>query len=321
MERELAVIVSQLTDDQKTQIKKAADAHGFALSFFPDAASAAPHLQHTEVILSSSAEPAGCAPALKWFCATSAGVDAFTKPGVFASPFAMLTNSSGAYGVTIAEHIIMVTLEMMRKRTEYLKVTAQRRWERDLPIHAIHGSRVTLLGTGNIGQEAALRLRAFSPASLTGVNLRGANPGNLFDRIRTVDQLDTVLPETDLLIMSLPGTAKSAGLLGEKQLALLPNGAFLVNVGRGSAVCESALEAELRSGRLGGAALDVIETEPLPAESSLWDCPGLLITPHCSGNMTLPWTVRRIVELFLEDFENYCSGRPLLRRVNLEAGY
>ena len=321
MPHEIAVIVRELTSDQKKQIRKAAERRGFTVIFYPDAVSVAPHLAHTEIILSSTPEPARFAPEAKWFCATSAGVDAYTLPGVFASPDVVLTNSSGAYGVTIAEHIIMVTLEMMRKRAEYLKITEQHRWERDLPIRSIRDSRITLLGTGDIGREAAFRLRAFSPASVTGVNLHGANPENRFDRVFPVDRLDEVLPETDLLIMSLPGTAKSTGLIGEKQLSLLPEGAFLVNVGRGSAICETALEAALRSGRLGGAALDVFKTEPLPPDSSLWDCPGLLITPHCSGNMTLSYTVRRIVELFLEDFENYCDGRPLDRRVDLRIGY
>ncbi len=321
MQRELAVIVRELTSGQKALIRKTAEKYGFAVSFYPDTASAVPYLDHTEVIFSASAEPAKFAPKLKWFCATSAGVDAFTGPNVFASPDAVLTNSSGAYGVTIAEHIIMVTLEMMRKRMDYLTIISRRGWERGLAIHSIRDSRVTMLGTGDIGQETAIRLRSFSPASVTGVNLHGSNPGNRFDRVRTVDRLDEVLPETDLLIMSLPGTPKSAGLIGEKQLALLPEGAFLVNVGRGSAISETALETALRSGRLGGAALDVFETEPLPADSSLWECPGLLITPHCSGNMTLPYTVDRIVGLFLEDFENYCAGRPLARQVDLKIGY
>ena len=109
-------------------------------------------------------------------------------------------------------------------------------------------------------------------------------------------------------------------MLSRESLALLPDGALLVNVGRGSLLDQQALEAELRAGRL-RAALDVFEEEPLPPDASLWSCPNLLITPHTAGNMTLPYTRRRIVELFLEDFENYCAGRPLLRRVDPRRGY
>jgi phosphoglycerate dehydrogenase-like enzyme len=109
-------------------------------------------------------------------------------------------------------------------------------------------------------------------------------------------------------------------MMDSRRLGLLPDNALLVNVGRGTVVDQRALEKELRAGRL-YAALDVFEQEPLPPEDSLWDCPNLLMAPHVAGNMTLPYTRDRIVELFLEDFENYCAGRPLARRVNLGKGY
>ena len=138
-----------------------------------------------------------------------------------------------------------------------------------------------------------------------------------FDHVR--DSL-SALAEADALILSLPGTPETFHLLGEAQLALLPDGAAVINVGRGSVIDQPALERELRSGRL-CAALDVFEEEPLPQDHSLWTCPNLLITPHVAGNMTLPWTVNRIVELFLEDLENYCNGKPLRRRIDPQRGY
>ena len=109
-------------------------------------------------------------------------------------------------------------------------------------------------------------------------------------------------------------------MLDARRLSLLPDQALVVNVGRGSLIDEAALEKELRTGRL-LAALDVFGREPLPAESSLWACPNLLLTPHVAGNMTLPYTRDRIVSLFLEDFENWCADRPLLRRVDMKLGY
>ena len=134
------------------------------------------------------------------------------------------------------------------------------------------------------------------------------------------EALDAVLPQTDILIASLPGTAETRRMLDAAKLALLPDGALLINVGRGSVLDEAALEKELRAGRL-QAALDVFEHEPLPKDSPLWDCPNLRLTPHVAGNMTLPYTVERIVSMFLEDFENYCAGRPLKRLVAREKGY
>ena len=101
-----------------------------------------------------------------------------------------------------------------------------------------------------------------------------------------------------------------------RRLALMPKDAFLVNVGRGSAIDEAALLAQMRSGHLSGAALDVFATEPLPSDSPLWDCPRLLITTHVAGNMTLAYTVDRIVGMFLENFGNYCAGNPLSHLVD-----
>ncbi|MDO5328160.1 MAG: D-2-hydroxyacid dehydrogenase [Clostridia bacterium] len=321
MSRKLVVMLPHLSSVHQNQILAAAQAHGFEACFFDSAEAALSSVADAEIIFGQAPELARHAPRLQWLCSPFAGVDRFTQPGAFLSPDAVLTNSSGAYGVTIAEHIVMVALEMMRRQTEYNEIVSRRDWTRNLPVRSIKNSRITLLGTGDIGWEAAIRLRAFSPASIIGVNRSGKNPGPMFDQVFAIDRLDDLLPQTDLLILSLPGTPETTHIMNEKRLALLPRDAFLINVGRGNAVDERALEALLRSGYMAGAALDVFQQEPLPQDSSLWTCPRLLITPHVAGNMTLPYTVDRIIALFMEDFENYCAGRPLLRQVDLKKGY
>ena len=320
MRRKLIATIHELTPAQRAAIDAAAKAHGFEAEFYENNDDARAAAAEAEIIFGNAPKLAKIAPRLRWLCTPSAGVNQFTAPGIFAAPDVQVTNSSGAYGVTIAEHIVMVTLELMRAQLTYRDIVAQRIWENDVPVRSIHGSRVALLGTGDIGQEAARRLRAFSPARLIGVNLRGRNPDGLFDEAQTIDQLDALLPGIDLVILSLPGTPQTKGLLSAERLALLPDGAIIVNVGRGNSIDEAALERELRAGRL-QAALDVFETEPLPADSSLWDCPNLLITPHSAGKTTLPHTVERIASLFLADFERYCAGQPLAKRVDLSRGY
>ncbi len=320
MPRRLVTVNPALEDAHIRQIRAAAEKNGFEALFFQKTAQALPYLDEAEVVFGQSVRLAQNSPRLRWLCTPSAGVDHFTGPGVFASPDAVLTNSSGAYGVTIAEHIVMCALEMLRRQMDYSAIVRRREWKRDLPVRSIKGSRITLLGTGDIGREAAIRLRAFGPASLVGVNRGGGNPQGLFDRIVLQDALDSVLPETDILVISLPGTPETFHMLDARRLALLPDQALVINVGRGSVIDQKALEKELRAGRL-CAALDVFEQEPLLPDDSLWDCPNLLIAPHVAGNMTLPYTKERIVALFLEDFENYCAARPLLRRVDLKKGY
>jgi hypothetical protein len=136
----------------------------------------------------------------------------------------------------------------------------------------------------------------------------------------SVEELKEVLPGTDVLILSLPGTPDTKGILGKEEMALLPDGAVIINVGRGTSIDQSALEKELLSGRL-YAGLDVFEKEPVPAESPLWTCRSLIITPHVAGNMMLPFTVDRIIQMFLEDLDRYCAGKRLLHLADVRAGY
>ena len=320
MSRNLIVLLPGLEDSLRSRIREAAESAGFLAAFPENEAEAAPLLPDAEIIFSLSSALADSAPRLRWQCTPSAGFNQFASCGAFLSGRAMLSNSSGAYGVTLAEHILMLTLEMLRRQPEYAEIVRRREWTNTLPVRSIKGSRVTLLGTGDIGQEAAVRLRAFAPARLSGVNRGGRNPSGLFDTIVPISQIESILPGSDILILSLPGTAETDGLLDAKRLSLLPDGALVVNVGRGTVIDQLALERELRAGRL-YAALDVFEREPIPADASLWDCPNLLITPHAAGGMSLPHTRERIVSLFLRDFDNYCAGRPLEKRVDLAKGY
>jgi len=320
MRRYLITVIPGLADNEKDKIRAVSEQYGLTARFYTSPEEAALVLPEAEIVFGQSGELADHAPALKWLCTPSAGINQFSRKKVFITGQAVLTNSSGAYGVTISEHVIMVLLEILRRQPEYTQIVSKREWVRSLPIRSIRDSNITLVGTGDIGQETAVRLRSFTPLRLTGVNRRGDNPGGLFDRIVKSIDLEIALPETDILILSLPGTPDTEGMLGEKQLAMLPDGTVVINVGRGTVIRQSALEKELRKGRL-YAALDVFEKEPIPEEDPIWSCPNLLITPHIAGNMTLPYTVRRITELFLEDLHNYCEGRPLKRQVNIKQGY
>ena len=130
-----------------------------------------------------------------------------------------------------------------------------------------------------------------------------------FDRVVKRDALEQVLRETDILVMALPGGQETYHYIGERELALLPDDAVVVNVGRGACLDTDALEKVLRAGKLWGAALDVFETEPLPADSGLWDCPRLLITPHIAGGPTLRYTLQKIIDQFCENLEKYPEGK------------
>lgn len=258
---------------------------------------------------------------LKWAAVTSAGVDFMLKPGMFKNENLLITNSSGSYGVTIAEHIVAVSIMMMRKLTSFYADSLQGKWGHPVLQRNIKGSRIAVLGTGDIGKCFARRIKAFEPESIVGISRSGISEEESFDRMLAVDRLDEVLPETDLLVMSLPETPETKGILSKERINLLPNDAYIVNVGRGSAIDEEALIDALNEGRLAGAALDVFMQEPLPEESPLWHTKNLLITPHVAGNMTTDYTVDINVDMFCENLVNYVEGKPLKNVISRGRGY
>ncbi len=258
---------------------------------------------------------------LKWLCAPFAGVDRFMGEGIFANEDCILTNSAGAYGVGIAEHIIAVSLMMMRRLTEFYLETTSGKWLKPRPQKSLKDSSIVVLGTGDIGCNFARRVRAFEPSQLIGVCRSGKCPEPAFDEVYPVTELDRVLPCAELLVMCLPSTPKTVGILSKERIVMLPEGAYVVNVGRGTAIDENALADALDGGRLAGAALDVFCTEPLPGDSRLWHTKNLLITPHVAGNLTVDYTKQRNVEMFCEDLLNYAQGKPLEHLVDRKLGY
>ena len=258
---------------------------------------------------------------LKWLSVPSAGVDYLMKPGVFANEDCLITNSTGAYGVTIAEHIIAVSLLMMRKLDYSYSESLKHNWSSPKPQRSLKDSRILVLGTGDIGCCFARRAKAFEPHSITGVCRSGICEDRSFDRVFMTDSLDELLPETDLLVMSLPDTPGTRDILTRERIALLPEDTYVVNVGRGSAIDEDALADSLDSGRLAGAALDVFKTEPLPDNSRLWNTKNLIITPHVAGNLTLEHTLDVNVRMFCENLLNYGKGLPLKNLIDKNKGY
>ena len=316
------IVLSRVLKERHVEkIKKAAVEAGAALCFIEDEKEIPEGFSDAEILYGFGTEYARTNPALKWLCVPSAGVDYLMGEDAFANKECMLTNSSGAYGVTIAEHIISVSLMMMRKLTLTYEEVLRGEWGQPKPQKSLKDCRITVLGTGDIGTCFAKRAKGFEPETIVGVNRSGKCPDPVYDRAFPIGYLNMVLPETDLLVMSLPDTKETKGILSRERMELLPKDAFIVNVGRGSAIDEEALAELLEKDELGGAALDVFKTEPLPSDSPLWKTKNLLITPHAAGNLTLAYTLDTNVNMFCEDLLNYAKGLPLKNLVDRTKGY
>ena len=323
MSRDLCVYLEFLTEAHKEQICRTAEDAGFTPHFFDldQFEEAKACLQHCEVLYAHSPELLRTAPpSLKWYCCSFAGIDPYCKdPRLFANPDCLMTNSN-VYGVTIAEHVVMVTLMLLRRMPEYEAIIRNRSWSNQLAVRSIRDSDFTILGTGDIGRNVARRLRGMGAARILGLS-RSGKPHPDFDEVRPIADLDAVLPQTKILIMALPGTPETYHILNQARIALLPPDAYVINVGRGTAVEQAPLIRALNTGRLAGAALDVMDPEPLPKDDPLWDARNIILTPHVSGNMTLGYTCDKNVELFCADLANYAAGRPLENLVDRTRGY
>lgn len=319
--RKLAVCVTFMNEKYRRQIDAAAEAAGFMVRYYDTQAALTPHIGDYEVLFGHPV-PALLRQAsqLKWLCSDYAGVEKYLDDAVWPQPDCLLSNASGAYGPTISEHILMVLLMLLRRMPEYQTDLCQRQWTFHTPIRSIIGSHVVMLGTGDIGSHTARRLKALG-ASVTGVCRSGRSEEPAFDRVVPIQELDSVLPEADALVMALPATPETEGVLSRERIALLPERAYVVNVGRGSAIDQNALVEALMQQKLAGAALDVMTPEPLPADDPLWDCPNTIITPHVSGNMSLGLTCDIDVDMFCADLARYAAGEPLANLVDRTRGY
>ena len=256
-------------------------------------------------------------PKLKWVHTQTAGVEIYLNPPL--SKDIMLTNSSGAYGITIAEHMLLFTLMLLRNSGVSFSQQREHIWK-NYTSRNLYNLKVTVVGMGDIGGRYALLCHTMG-ATVSGVvrNPRNNKP-QYIDKLFTADNIDEAIKDADVVALALPGTGETAGILSRERLAVMKKGALIINAGRGSAIDQDALISSLQSGHTGGAALDVTTPEPLPAGSPLWDMPNVIITPHISNgghdNIT-----RFVIDVFLRNLADFLNGRPFERIVDRDAGY
>ncbi len=265
------------------------------------------------------------APRLRWIHSAAAGVGSLLYPELAASDV-VLTNSAGVHAVPMAEHVLGGILFLLR---QFDVAVAQQRegvWHRDpfvgeaSRVRELGECRALIIGAGGIGTEIARRLSALG-ARCTGIRRRpGRDVPEGFATVFGVEALDSLLPSADVLVIAAPATGATRGLVTAERLDHLPQGAIVVNVARGTLLDERALAERLRSGRIGGAVLDVFEREPLPADSALWNVPRLLLTPHVSATSPRGYW-RRELELFTDNWARFAAGRSLRNVVDKSAGY
>lgn len=276
---------------------------------------------------------------LRWLHAPAAGVGTFITPTVSRRGI-VLTNSRGVHAVPIAEHTMGMLVALARQFRAAIAdqitngLDRERWWVGSGRPQELHGRTLGLFGYGAIGREIARRALAFGmrviavrrnptsppvwdPDLLRALGLPAEEPR--IDGVMAPSRLTSMLSESDAVVVAAALTPETEGIFDAAAFQSMKRGAWFVNVARGKIVRERDLIAALRDGRVGGAALDVFETEPLPRESELYNVENVILTPHVSGNSTGFWP--RAMRLFRENLRRDGAGLPLLNRVDLKRGY
>ena len=260
------------------------------------------------------------ATSLKWVQSPGAGVDWVARvPGLVESEI-VVTNTRGAHAPSIAEHVFAMLLTFTRGIPQSLSWPKEHYWGRAEGYRALremYRSTMGIIGCGAIGQAIARRALAFE-MDVIAVDANPCDPINGVELLPP-DRLDDLLARSDAVVVTVPYTAETHHLLNEQTIGRMRNDAYLIGISRGGIIEEQALANALREGRLAGAAIDVTETEPLPADSPLWDTPNLLITPHLAGASGPK--EKRCVEIFRDNLVRYAAGEPMINVIDKRRGY
>lgn len=217
---------------------------------------------------------------LKMVQSTSAGMDRLPIE-YMEKHHIMYYNAKGVYSIPMAEWAVMSILEICKNAHGFFRKQQEHTWEKDRSLLELTGKKVCIIGYGDVGHETAKRLAAFG-TEITAVNRSRVEEDSVISRWLPLDRLDEALPEADIVILCIALTEETRGLLNADRMRLMKQEGILVNVARGALIDEKALTSCLKEGKLRGTALDVFETEPLSAESELWEIPGVIISPHNS---------------------------------------
>jgi phosphoglycerate dehydrogenase-like enzyme len=258
------------------------------------------------------------APKLEWIHAMYAGLDRSLFPELVESPVP-LTNGSGVFSQSLAEFMILGMLYFAKDVPRRMRARAEHRWDVFDNVE-LSSQTVGIVAHGDIGRALARRAKAMGMRVLAQRRNPAPRAGDEHvDQVYGADQLHAMLPLCDYVAVTAPLTPETTGMIGKREFELMKPTAVIMNVGRGPVIQESAMIEALETKRIRGAALDVFDVEPLPADSRLWDLDNVLLTAHCADHVE-GW-VESAVVFFLEQFARWRKGEPLKNVVNKHAGY
>jgi phosphoglycerate dehydrogenase-like enzyme len=246
---------------------------------------------------------------VKWIQFTSVGIDTALANGLPSG--VPVTNVRGVRTGIIAGHAITLMMGLMRGFQVFQGYRQAHTWAKDEMSHVVltaEGKTLVIVGMGDIGHDCARKAKAFD-MTVVGVSREGKAGGN-FDEVVPRGQLHDILPKADVLLLALPLDDETRHIIGAREIALMKPSAMIVNIARGALIDEAALIAALQEKRIAGAAMDVVETEPLPADSPLWDMENVFFSPHIAGHSDAA-SKHALAEMIADNLRRFAAGEPL----------
>jgi phosphoglycerate dehydrogenase-like enzyme len=294
---------------------------GCEIRFIPTRESLAAHAADADAVFTWAprldwiATEWGWSKRIRWIATSTVGVDGLLFPELVRSDV-VVTNSAGVFNEAMAEYALALVSAVCADLHTTLRLQHERAWQHRETTR-LAGRRIVVAGAGGIGRAVARQLTR-AGAIVTCIGRHGRTDPEL-GPVAAVTELASLLPAADFVIVVLPLTQDTRGLFGRETLMRMRGDAWLINLGRGAIVDEPALISMLRSGTIGGAALDVFADEPLPAQSPLWALPNVIVSPHMSGDFD-GWE-GALTGLFLSQLRRFRAGEPLVNVVDKELGF
>jgi len=255
-------------------------------------------------------------PRLKWVQTMHAGVETVLDTDIMQSRV-ILTNASGIHGLPMSEFVLHLMLMFAKQATVCFQLKQEKRWESFVP-EMLHSKTCGILGLGKIGSEVA-RLAKSIGMRVIALDVRSMAKAKYVDVMLPPEQRRELLSDSDFVVITLPLTVETTGFIGEAELHAMKPTAYLINIARGQIVDEEALIRALKERWIAGAGLDALTTEPLPADSPLWELPNVILTPHVAG--ISPNYKVTVTDLFCKNLGHYLKGEKLFNIVNKNKGF
>lgn len=313
------IITIPMTEEDKKTITEITSLQTSDISYLQAENITQENLEDCEIILGNiSPKLLQNCKNLKWIHLNSAGVNSYID--ILSNNNIILTNSTGAYDLALAEYALALIFALKKKIPNYIKNQQECIWKDEGKVESIFNSKTLIVDLGNIGKELGKKLYVLG-SRVSGVKKNLDNYPEFIEKIYSIEDLDEILSEFDIVVSILPETSETFNLFDIEKFKKMKKNSIFINIGRGTTVSSDDLYLALENNLISGAGIDVTHIEPLPKTHNLWKSKNLILTPHIAGGYHLDYTLNNIRKLAIENLKSFLLNKPLKNIITSKKGY